>query len=177
MRLYDRPKTRIPLLMAGNGPKAMRRVGMHAEGLITDPKTWKQHRTEFESGAKAAGKDASKMPVFLEQMVVVGDKKDAEQAAELWRFLPKAWKPYFNVRDPQEIQNLAEKQLPLEQVYADWVISTDPDQHVKKLQEAFAGGATEVHIHSGQPDQRRVIEFYGKEVLPRLRKSGQQQAA
>ncbi len=177
MRLYDRPKTKIPLLMAGNGPKAMRRVGLHAEGLITDPKTWKQHRGEFESGAKEAGKDPSKMPIFVEQMVVVGDQKDAEQAAELWRFLPKAWKPYFNFRDPAEIQRSAEQTLPLDQVHADWVVSTDPDEHVKKLQEAFAGGATEVHIHSGQPDQRKVIDFYGREVLPRLRKSGQQQAA
>ena len=25
------------------------------------------------------------------------------------------------------------------------------------------------HVHSGQSDQRRVIDFYGKEVLPRLR--------
>ena len=36
------------------------------------------------------------------------------------------------------------------------------------LPDLFAGGATGVHIHSGQHDQRRVIEFYGKEVLPRL---------
>jgi F420-dependent hydroxymycolic acid dehydrogenase len=177
MRLYDRPRTKIPLLMAGNGPKAMRRVGLHGEGLITDPTTWKEHRTEFESGAREAGKDALRLPVFLEQMVVVGDKNDAEQAAKLWRFLPKAWKPYFNVRDPLEIQNLAEKELPLNQVYADWVVSTDPDQHVKKLEEAFAGGATEVHIHSGQPDQRKVIDFYGKEVLPRLRKLARKNAA
>ncbi|HKR84309.1 MAG TPA: TIGR03557 family F420-dependent LLM class oxidoreductase [Terriglobales bacterium] len=177
MRLYDTPASKIPILMAGNGPKAMRRVGVHGQGLITDPKTWKEHRTKFESGAKESGKDPSRMPVFLEQMVVVGDRKDAERAAELWRFLPKAWQPYFNIRDPREIQNLAEKELSLDQVCADWVISTDPDQHVQKLQEAFLGGATEVHIHSGQPDQRKVIEFYGNEVLPRLRKSAQKGVA
>ena len=104
-------------------------------------------------------------------------RRDAEQAAELWRLLPKAWKLYFNFGDPAEIQRAAEQTIPLDQVYADWVVSTDPDAHVKKLQEAFAGGATEVHIHSGQPDRRRVIDFYGREVLPRLRKSGQQHAA
>jgi F420-dependent hydroxymycolic acid dehydrogenase len=177
MRLYDPPETKIPLLMAGNGPKAMRRVGMHAEGLITDPKTWKQHREEFEEGARQAGKDPSKMPVFLEQYVVVGDKNDANVAAELWRFGPKAWKPYFNIRDPKEIQQRAEAELPIEEVVKGWTISTDPDEHVKALQEAFSGGATEVHIHSGQPDQRRVIDFYGKEVLPRFRKSGTSKAA
>jgi TAT-translocated FGD2 family F420-dependent dehydrogenase len=177
MRLYDPPSQPIPLLMAGNGPKAMRRVGLHADGLITDPNTWKQHREEFEKGAREAGKDPSQMPVFIEQFVVVGDQKEAQQSAELWRFLPKAWKPYFNVRDPQEIQRRAETEIPLEQLYKEMVISADPQVHVKALQEAFKGGATEVHIHSGQPDQRRVIEFYGKEVLPRLRnKSGQKVA-
>jgi TAT-translocated FGD2 family F420-dependent dehydrogenase len=177
MRLYDPPKTKIPLLMAGNGPKAMRRVGLHADGLITDPKTWKQHREEFESGAREAKKDPSQMPVFIEQFVVVGDKKDAETSAELWRFLPKAWKPYFNIRDPQEIQRRAEAELPLEEVYKDFTVSTDLEVHVKALQEAFKGGATEVHIHSGQADQRQVIEFYGKQVLPRLRKGNMGKAA
>ena len=177
MKLYDTPKTRIPLLMAGNGPKAMHRVGLHAEGLITDPKTWKQHREEFEKGAREGGKDPTQMPVFLEQYVVVGDKKDAQEAAELWRFGPKAWKPYFNIRDPKEIQRRAEAELPIEEVIKGWTISTDPEEHVNALQQAFSGGATEVHIHSGQADQRRVIEFYGKEVLPRLRKGQMGKAA
>ena len=30
-------------------------------------------------------------------------------------------------------------------------------------------GATVVNIHSGQADQKRVIEFYRKEVLPRIK--------
>ncbi|MGH9567549.1 MAG: LLM class flavin-dependent oxidoreductase, partial [Candidatus Angelobacter sp.] len=75
-RLYDPPAKPIPLLMAGNGPKAMKRAGMYADGLITDPKTWKEYKSEFEGGAKEAGKDINKMPVFIEQYAVVGG--DAE---------------------------------------------------------------------------------------------------
>ncbi len=78
-RLYDPPAKTIPLLMAANGPKAMRRAGQYADGLVTDPKTWKEHKSEFDAGAKAAGKDASKMPVLVEQYVVVGGKADAEK--------------------------------------------------------------------------------------------------
>jgi TAT-translocated FGD2 family F420-dependent dehydrogenase len=168
-RLYDPPAKNIPLLMAGNGPKAMKRVGQYADGLITDPKTWKKHKSEFEDGAKAGGKDASKMPVFIEQYAVVGDQKDAEVAAKLWRFGPKAWDPYYNVRDPQEIERRANAEVPLDKVTEGWPISTDPDVHVKAISELFDGGATEVHIHSGQPDQKRVIDFYGKQVIPRLK--------
>jgi coenzyme F420-dependent glucose-6-phosphate dehydrogenase len=168
-KLFDPPAKPIPLLMAGNGPKAMLRCGQYADGLITDPKTWKDHKSEFEAGARAGDKDPSQMPVLVELFVTVGNQQDAQQPAELWRFLPKAFKTYYNVRDPQQIQNLAEKELPLQQVYADWVVSTDPNSHIKKVQELFASGVWIVNIHSGQADQKRVVEFYGKEVLPKVR--------
>jgi hypothetical protein len=32
------------------------------------------------------------MPVFIEQYVVVGSDKEKTEAAEMWRFSPKAWK-------------------------------------------------------------------------------------
>ncbi len=41
------------------------------------------------------------MPVLIEQFVVVGDEHDAKASAELWRFLPKAFQSYFNLRDPK----------------------------------------------------------------------------
>lgn len=169
MKLYDAPASPIPLLMAANGPKAMRRAGHYADGLITDPKTWKQHKSEFEAGAKAAGKDPSHMPVLVEQYVVVGDKQEAERAAELWRFGPKAFEKYYNVRDPQEIQHQADSEIPLEKVYSDWPVGTDANVHLKTINELFESGATIVNIHSGQADQERVIEFFGREVLPKMR--------
>ncbi len=167
-KLYDPPVQRIPLLMAANGPKAMRRAGQHGDGLITDGKTWKQHKSEFEAGARDAGKDLNHMPVLVEQYVVVGNRQDAEAAAELWRFGPKAFKKYYNVSDPKEIQRQAKAEIPLEQVYADWPVSTDPNVHIKAIEELFQSGATIVNIHSGQADQERVVEFYGKEVLPKV---------
>ena len=169
-KLYDKPAKPIPLLMAANGPKAMARAGRNGDGLITDPETWKQHKSEFQNAARNAGKDPEKMPVLVEQFVVVGDRKDAEPAAELWRFLPRAFKTYYNVPDPQTIQQRAEAELPLQQVYSKWPVSTDPEVHVKVINDLFASGVTIVNIHSGQADQHRVIDFYGKQVLPRLRK-------
>lgn len=168
-RLYDPPAQPIPLLMAGNGPKAMRRCGQYADGLITDPKTWKQYKAEFQKGAADAGKDPARMPVFIEQYVVVGGNTELKEAAELWRFGPKAWKPYFNIRDPKTIQDRAQAEVPLEKVSEGWPVGTDPEVHLKTLTELFKSGATGVHIHSGQRDQRKVIDFYGKEILPRLR--------
>jgi TAT-translocated FGD2 family F420-dependent dehydrogenase len=176
-RLYDPPAKPIPLMMAGNGPKAMYRCGQYADGLITDPKTWKEHKSEFQKGAEEAGKDISKMPVFIEQYVVVGGKQELKEAAELWRFGPKAWRPYFNIRDPKTIQARAEAEIPIDKVTEGWPVGTDVEIHVKTLSDLFDSGVTGVHIHSGQRDQKRVIEFYGREVLPRLRQSTSKNAA
>ena len=108
------------------------------------------------------------MPVLVEQFVVVGDENDAKTSAELWKFLPKAFKSYFNIRDPQAIQARADAELSLEKIYSKWPVSNDPDVHANALIGLFRSGATIVNVHSGQSDQKRVIEFYGKDVLPRV---------
>jgi F420-dependent hydroxymycolic acid dehydrogenase len=170
-RLYDRPPQPIPLLTAANGPKAMRLAGEHGDGLITDPQTWRAHKREWEAGARSAGKDPAGMPVMSELFVVVGSDGDAREPAELWRFLPKAFKGYHNLLSPSEIQRRADSEIPLSKVLEDWVVSNDPAAHIAKIQALRASGVTIVNIHSGQQDQQAVVDFYSREVLPRLRAS------
>ncbi|MBV8893667.1 MAG: TIGR03557 family F420-dependent LLM class oxidoreductase [Acidobacteria bacterium] len=168
-KLYDPPAQPIPLLTAANGMKSMRLAGQYGDGLITDPKTWQQYKTEWQEGANAAGKDPGQMPVMVQQYVVVGDQSDAQQAAELWRFLPKAFTTYYNIPSPVEIEQLADQQVPLSQVIAQWVVGTDPSVHINAINELFNSGVSVVEIVSGQPDQQRVIGFYGDNVLPQFR--------
>jgi TAT-translocated FGD2 family F420-dependent dehydrogenase len=167
-RLYDPPAKPIPLLLAANGPKAMRLSGQHGDGLITDPQTWKQHKAEWQAGVKAAGRNPDELPVLVEQFVVVGDESEARKAAQLWRFLPKAFKGYHNIPDPREIQRRAEAEIPIEQLIKEWTVSTDPAVHVKALNDLFKSGVTIVNVHSGQADQHAAIDFYGSRVLPQL---------
>lgn len=83
-------------------------------------------------------------------------------------FCRRALKKYYNVADPAEIQRQADSELPLEQVSGDWPIGTDPTIHIEAINELFDSGATIVNIHSGQADQKKVIEFYASSVLPKL---------
>jgi F420-dependent hydroxymycolic acid dehydrogenase len=168
-KLYDPPPKPIPLLLAANGPKAMKLAGEHGDGLITDPQTWKQHKGEWEQAARSAGKDPAAMPVLVEAFVVVGDQTDAQASAKLWNFIPKAFKGYQNIPDPAQIEQRARAELPLPKVFEDWTVSPDPDAHVQAMKKLYDSGVTIVNIHSGQPDQQKVIEFYGKEVLPKIR--------
>lgn len=170
-KLYDRPPAPIPLLTAANGPQAMALAGQHGDGLITDPQTWKEHKSKWQTAARAANKNPDRMPVMVEQFVTVGSESDAREPAELWRFLPKAFKGYENIPDPVEIERTADRQIPLQKVMADWVVSPDPAAHIKGIEDLWESGVSVVNVHSGQANQQSVIDFYAREVLPKLRRS------
>jgi hypothetical protein len=57
----------------------------------------------------------------------------------------------------------------MEVVQTSWAIGTDPAVHIRKMHELFDSGVSIVNVHSGQPDQARVIDFYGEHVLPTFR--------
>lgn len=170
-KFYDKPTRPLPIFLAANGPQAMRRAGKYGDGLITDAKTWQQHKDEYEAGLHQVGKKLEDTPVLIEHFVVVGGEAEAKEAAMKWRFTPKAFMGYHNIPDPRRIRHLADAEISLEQVYADWPVSLDPKVHIDAMEKLFASGATIVNIHSGQNDQRRVIEFYGNDVLPSLKKN------
>jgi hypothetical protein len=108
------------------------------------------------------------MPILVEQWAFVGEPSEVGQWANLWRFVPKAWTKYVNNPDPREIERQAHQEVPLEEVYKDWPVSTDPAKHVESLQKLLDAGATHIFIHSPQPDQEQAMRFYGQEVLPQL---------
>ena len=96
--------------------------------------------------------------------MVVGGKREAEEAATKWRMIPMAFKKYFHNPDPRAIEADAERTIPLEKVYEDWPVSDHPDDHVHAIQKLADAGVSQVFVHSGQNDQHRVIEFYANEV-------------
>jgi coenzyme F420-dependent glucose-6-phosphate dehydrogenase len=72
------------------------------------------------------------------------------------------------VEDPIEMERLADA-LPVERAASRWIVSTDPDEHVERLAETIALGFTHLVFHAPGPDQRRFLDLYAQEVLPRLR--------
>lgn len=169
--LYDPPAHPIPLYIAASGKESMEVAGRHGDGLITDPKTVEDQelREAYERAARGAGKDPAAMPMLVEQYVIAGDQEEAQRWAPLWRFHPKGFsKEMLYDPDPRSIQRKAEE-IPLEDTLKGWIVSPDPDAHVQELRKLLDAGVTTITIHSPQQDQKRVIEFYGREVLPRLR--------
>jgi alkanesulfonate monooxygenase SsuD/methylene tetrahydromethanopterin reductase-like flavin-dependent oxidoreductase (luciferase family) len=50
-----------------------------------------------------------------------------------------------------------------------WVVSTDPEEHAAAIRTLLEAGVSEVYINAAQSDQRLALDFYGREVLPRVR--------
>ena len=168
LQLYDLPKQAPPIYVAAGGPKSAILAGQYGDGWITtggsvDPRL----RAAFEQGARAAGKDPARMPIFLERFVVVGDRSDVDYTAQRWRFLATPPTAHLlNQPNPVTIEQIAQ-QVPLAQVSGSWVAGTDPTEHISAAQKLLDAGVTPF-IHAPQADPRRVIDFYGQRVLPQL---------
>ncbi len=169
-KIYDKPSTPMPIYIAASGPRTAALAGEAGDGWITGSATLLEAPDivkAFRDGAAAGSADPSAREVLVEQYVFVGSENEAYAAAPLWQFAP-AEHLVRDMDDPRAIQRIAEQNVTLDQVVDSWLVSIDPAEHVEQVRKLFEAGATHVAIHSVQPDQRRLIEFYGSEVLPRL---------
>lgn len=169
-RLYDVPRQPIPIYMAASGPKSMYLAGHYGDGLVTDGERAlkPELRQTFEQGARAAGKDPRTMPILAETMVVAGSQEEARRYAPIWQFMPHSWDRYVGDPDPVDIERRARRDVKVDELIQKWPIGEDPQVHVQAIQQLIDGGVTHVFIHSPQADLRGVIEFYGRDVLPKL---------
>jgi coenzyme F420-dependent glucose-6-phosphate dehydrogenase len=127
-------------------------------------------KTAWENGARDAGRDPRKLSIVVEHWAVVGDQREAKRMAEKWRFVAKAWeKGYFDNISPMAIQQSAEKEIPLENVIEKWPVSTKAEIHINAIEQLIDLGATHIVVHGGSSNQKKVIDFFGRKVLPEIR--------
>lgn len=170
-KLYDLPSVPVPIYVAAGGRKSMRLAGEHGDGLITDAGSAMKSelRAAYEEGARALSKDPKTMPIIVEAWAIVGDEDEARKYAPLWQFAPRSYKEYTDNPDPRDIERRAQRDVPLEEVYAEWTVSNDPKVHIDALKKLIDGGVTTLFVHSPQKNQQAVIDFYAKRVLPELK--------
>jgi hypothetical protein len=99
------------------------------------------------------------------------DEQEAREAAEKWRFITKAWTHgYFGNISPADIQAGAEREIRVEDVFKEWIVSSDPKIHLKAIKELTDIGTTHIVVHVGSANQLENIDFFGREVLPAIGK-------
>ena len=173
--VYDKPAGHLPLYVAGAGAQAARFAGRVADGFIcTSGKAWELYRETLlpgvEEGATKAGRDPARIEKMIEMKVSFDtDRQRALEDTRIWAALALPPEAKVGVEDPREMERLA-AELPIEKAASRWIVSSDPDEQVEKIKPYLEMGFTHLVFHAPGNDQRRFLELYAEQVLPRLRR-------
>jgi coenzyme F420-dependent glucose-6-phosphate dehydrogenase len=173
--IYDRPATPIPIYIAAAGASAARLAGRVADGLIcTSGKGMTLYSETLlpavMEGARAAGRDPSDIELTIEMKVSFDhDLERAREDTRHWAALALSPEEKTGIEDAVEMERLADA-LSTERAASRWIVSSDPDEHVDRIRPYIDLGFTHLIFHAPGTDQRRFLELYASEVLPRLRR-------
>lgn len=168
LNLYTLPEERVPLYVAGNGPKSTRVVGRYADGFLTlvDNDRYRESLVPaLEAGAEEAGRDPQEI-TRIKQLLVSYDEdyERALQSVGFWRG-PTAVGFDQEIADPRTIEEEGRK-VPVKEMTDSWIITDDISEVYAELDAARNAGFDEVEIHSASPDQKSFVETMSEEVLP-----------
>jgi coenzyme F420-dependent glucose-6-phosphate dehydrogenase len=172
--IYDRPEVPVPIYVAASGAVAARLAGRLGDGFICTSGKAPELYTEtllpaVAEGLAKAGRAAGSIEHMIEMKVSFdSDRQRALEDTRHWAALALAPEEKTGVEDPVEMEKLADA-LPIARAARRWIVSSDPEEHVERLAETIALGFTHLVFHAPGPDQRRFLDLYAEQVLPRLR--------
>jgi len=173
--IYDRPEEQVPIYIGASGPVATRFAGRVGDGFITTSGKAPELYTDkllpaLAEGAEQAGRTLADLDLLMEVKVSFDPDRDrAMEDTRHWAALALTPEEKTGVEDPMEMQRLSDA-LPLERAASRWIVSDDPDEHVERIRTYVDLGFRHLVFHAPGPDQRRFIELYGEEIIPRLRR-------
>jgi coenzyme F420-dependent glucose-6-phosphate dehydrogenase len=120
-------------------------------------------------GAQAAERDLASVELTIEMKVSFDTDRDrAREDTRNWAALALSPEEKTGVDDAVEMERRADA-LSAERAASRWIVSSDPGEHVERIRPYLDLGFTHLIFHAPGPDQRRFLQLYAAEVLPRLR--------
>jgi coenzyme F420-dependent glucose-6-phosphate dehydrogenase len=171
--LHTRPERRPPIYVSAFGPKAAAVAGRWGDGLWTlaDPEQAPTVIEAYRSAAQEAGRE----PGEILLQVGISWAPDDDQALEAVRRWKGAQPDEFYTddwHDPKAMYEEGERQISDDDLRESFIVSSDPEEHVKRIREVEEMGATIVVIaNNSGADPEGAIAVYRDEVLPALRSS------
>ena len=173
--IYDKPKTPVPIYVAGAGAMVAKYAGRMGDGFICTSGKAETLYTETvlpnvaEGLTLGAPKSAPYDRMIEVKVSFDTDRQRALEDTKHWAALALTPEEKMTVEDPVAMEKLADA-LPLERTAKRWIVSNDADEHVEKIGWYVGLGFNHLVFHAPGPDQARFLKLYGDEVLPRLRK-------
>jgi coenzyme F420-dependent glucose-6-phosphate dehydrogenase len=172
--IYDRPEQPVPVYVGAGGPQVAKYAGRAGDGLIcTSGKGMELYSEQllpsFNDGAKEAGRDPAPLDRMIEVKVSYDtDRGRATEDTKIWAALALPAEAKAGIDDPREMERLART---VEDVaHRRWLVSDNPDEHIDQLRTYLDLGFNHLVFHHPGADQRRFLDLYGTQILPRIRK-------
>jgi coenzyme F420-dependent glucose-6-phosphate dehydrogenase len=170
--IYDRPLEPVPIFVAASGPLAAKLAGRAGDGFIATSgkkeELYHELLDNLAEGASAAGRDAASLPKLIEIKVSYDHDEDyARDACRWWAALSLTPEEKSGVEDPIEMERLADAAA--DRAHSRFIVSGDPDEVVERISWYVGLGFDHLVFHAPGEDQRRFLEQFCADVLPRLR--------
>ena len=194
LRLAWAPAHRLPIWIAGYGPKALEVTARVADGAIiqlADPSLVRWCVGLLRAGAKAVGRDPERIAVMAAAAAYVGPRDVAldrvrwfpalvsNHVVDLVRrygetSLPRDLtayvkdRPGYDYRHHAEVGSSNAKFVDDESVERFCVIGS-VDDHISKLRRLAEAGVRQFNIYLMNRDEEEQLEIYGEKIIPALK--------
>jgi probable non-F420 flavinoid oxidoreductase len=165
-RVWSLPEEPPRLYAAAVSDETARAAASWADGMITVKQPVDALRRTIEAFRDAGGDGK---PVAI-QVHLSWDEDEAtalEIAHDQWRTNVFGSELAWNLETPQQFDAAAQHVRP-DDVTESVLVSADPGQHVKWLQELADLDVNALYLHHVGREQTRFLEVFGEQVLPEL---------
>jgi coenzyme F420-dependent glucose-6-phosphate dehydrogenase len=172
--IYDRPEQPVPLYIAAAGPFMAKFAGEKGDGFIcTSGKKWELYTETLLPNLDAGLQKAGKAPQSFDRMIEIKlsfdtDGERALRDTRFWGALALTPEEKLNVEDPLAMEKLADA-LPVERAASRFIVSSDPEDAVRRIGRYVELGFNHLVFHAPGPDQARFLKLFGEQLAPRLR--------
>lgn len=194
VRLTWAPAHRLPVWIAGYGPKALAITGRIADGAIlqiADPDLIRWCVGLLRAGAREAGRDPDDIAVMAAAPAHIGERTEARERVRWFpalvsnhvvdlvnRYgesgLPAALTAYVRNRQGYDYHHHAEVGSKNAAFVDDesvdrFCIVGSVDEHVAKLRALAEAGVDQFNVYLMNGDEEEQLRMYGREVIPALK--------
>lgn len=166
-QVYSLPEKPLPVICAAISAETAEFIGGFADGMYT---VWQPHNklTDVVEAFRRGG--GAGKPIYLKvQLSCAPTREEAVKLAhEQWRTNVGTSAVHAELRLPEQFE-AASQFIGPEEVAQSVRISLDPEEHVELIKKDLELGFEKIVLHNVGKNQEYFLNFFGKEVLPRLR--------
>jgi probable non-F420 flavinoid oxidoreductase len=165
-KLWSLPPTPPPLIATSVSTETAAWSAEWADGAVTINQPVEDLRAWADAYRSAGGRGPLVLQVHLSYAET--DEKALEIAHDQWRANVLAPPLAWDIDSVEGFDEAASYVRP-EDLRSSVIVSSDPGEHVRRLEEFVELGFDRIYLHHVGKEQHRFLDVFGELVLPRLR--------